>query len=1048
MSAEIRPYVGPRPFAEADRGLFFGRTAEAQHIVSLIVAHPVVLLYARSGAGKSSLVNAEVIPRLRCLGAEQTDSASDGAEIIGPLRVGGELPDGVDPSSIRNVFAWNALLTLNATAGGPAAASISDALARMQHGSTDLRSPRVVIFDQFEELFTSFEERWRDRGTFLDDLGEALEHDRRLRVVLVMREEFLAGIDTYATRLPERARTRFRLEQLRRDAAMLAVQKPLVGTGRWFAPGAAEKLITQLLQMPARGSEALCEGEFIEPLHLQVVCQNIWESLPSGTQEITEDLISSYGNVDDALARHYERSLAQAVAAGATEGVLRRWFETALITSNESRGIAFRDRRMTAGLDNDLVDVLEHSYLLRSELRGGMTWYELSHDRFVGPILRSNRLWRQKLEHGETTRERLELRAAEWISSGRRTPLLNDAELRELKEWQETPAAKELGISAVLAELAQRSETSASVAETRKLRRQRAVMSGMVVIALAALAVGVVQSRRANEEMRRASAVQARLTTAELAVTRRQQLLQAELMRATDRSARQTYATVASDLVQHEQQFRALALAIRAVANPLSESPESDADVLRTAVRAVGGSLWIPAPPKDVVYNLLSEDGMLAVVLTDEDMVFWNTANDTVAARAKAPPERNFEAGWIVGGNRWVVGRCEPSKAAGGFSGDHDFYFYDSTTGKANDALNKLVREAKSFEVSADGRYVSIQDEDRRLRRIDTHRLGRQDAVKTSEDLLAGAVYHVNDISDDARSSVMVIEREVAPPTASASSMEEVPENDAPEKDASADILIEEILNDPPVSRMPTTAVFVDLTTMQTRPLNYGTRDTRSKEVMLSNDGRTAVIFHNQSDHRIASFWNLADGTSLGPDATVARYAYDILTATQFLCMAESKVTVIDIATGRRQTRALPPGTKFLASKTSGMLLLEYQVPPRHELIAWNPFTGRDTARLTELQSVRDADIDDKGSRFLVTRGDGISRFWDTSRCPRPNGTPVCSARELADPAMDDQLRDRQSLLRVACGQLQSDAADLYATVKELCTGTHRPLTASTMSEQ
>lgn len=65
---DSRPYVGPRPFETSDRGLFFGRGREADDILSLIMFHRTVLLYAQSGAGKSSLINTSIIPGLQAAG--------------------------------------------------------------------------------------------------------------------------------------------------------------------------------------------------------------------------------------------------------------------------------------------------------------------------------------------------------------------------------------------------------------------------------------------------------------------------------------------------------------------------------------------------------------------------------------------------------------------------------------------------------------------------------------------------------------------------------------------------------------------------------------------------------------------------------------------------------------------------------------------------------------------------------------------------------------------------------------------------------------------
>src|SRR5687768_2201149 len=63
---EVEPYVGPRPFDRNDKDekRFFGRDYEADEIVSLILGHRLVLVYAQSGAGKTSIINAKITPML------------------------------------------------------------------------------------------------------------------------------------------------------------------------------------------------------------------------------------------------------------------------------------------------------------------------------------------------------------------------------------------------------------------------------------------------------------------------------------------------------------------------------------------------------------------------------------------------------------------------------------------------------------------------------------------------------------------------------------------------------------------------------------------------------------------------------------------------------------------------------------------------------------------------------------------------------------------------------------------------------------------------
>jgi len=48
--------------------------------------------------------------------------------------------------------------------------------------------PVAVIFDQFEEIFSSYQGRWKDREGFFEQVSAALEADPLLRVVFVMRE--------------------------------------------------------------------------------------------------------------------------------------------------------------------------------------------------------------------------------------------------------------------------------------------------------------------------------------------------------------------------------------------------------------------------------------------------------------------------------------------------------------------------------------------------------------------------------------------------------------------------------------------------------------------------------------------------------------------------------------------------------------------------------------------------------------------------------------------------------------------------------------------
>src|SRR5512144_475957 len=96
------PYVGPRPFERADRDRFFGRTREARDLLALIMAERVVLFYAQSGAGKTSLLNTQIIPNLE----------DEGFFVLPLVRVGSDLPPDMPQKLVKNIFVFSAWMGL------------------------------------------------------------------------------------------------------------------------------------------------------------------------------------------------------------------------------------------------------------------------------------------------------------------------------------------------------------------------------------------------------------------------------------------------------------------------------------------------------------------------------------------------------------------------------------------------------------------------------------------------------------------------------------------------------------------------------------------------------------------------------------------------------------------------------------------------------------------------------------------------------------------------------------------------------------------------
>ncbi len=512
------PYVGPRPFEESDRKLFFGRDRETNELASLVVAHRVLVLYAPSGAGKTSLLNAGLIPLLK---------EEEGFEVLPLTRVRGLIPDGMRLEQIPNLYIFNTLLSWEEESTGPETLTrerLADGLKlRRRAEEREDPQPRLLVFDQFEELFSSYPERWRDRRGFFLELAEAMAADPLLRVVLVLREDYLAQLDPYATFLPERLRTRFRLDRLRETAAREAIEEPLRDSRRSFQPGVARELVEKLSKIPIETTAGVnVIGEFIDPVQLQVVCQSLWRNLPNDVSEISRDHLRAFGDVDQVLSIFYETAVAAASGkvvvsgTGVSEAELRRWFEHTLITPAATRGTVYRGQEETGGIANTVVDELETLHLVRGEYRGGSRWYELSHDRFIEPVRQSNARWRTKRLKEHDAWQRLETKAESWIAQGAGSEdLLDGPELLEAERWLKNPSFAALGVSEKLLALVKSSRSRSESKAALRLRRWVGILLVTLLIVVGLASVAVWQGQLAKRQNQHAIA--GRLSTNALA---------------------------------------------------------------------------------------------------------------------------------------------------------------------------------------------------------------------------------------------------------------------------------------------------------------------------------------------------------------------------------------------------------------------------------------------------------------------------------------------------------------------------------------------------
>ena len=507
------PYIGPRTFLKNEGHLFFGRDREARDLLSLVNSEKLVLFYAQSGAGKSSLINTRLIPNL------ETKSY----EVLRVGRVGGEDSPGIH---IENIYVFNLLRSLTQRDVSPetlAKLNLGKFLAGLARKKNEDENEyvydatlsrnqekgskrRVLIIDQFEEIFSTHPEAWSKREDFFDQVAQAMESHPYLWVVLVMREDYIAALDPYAHLMPGGLRVRYYMQRLGREAAIEAVRKPVENL-RPYEPGVAEKLVEDLSSIKVQkpdGTQELRPGQYVEAVQLQVVCYGLWQNLPESGTYITERDLLEVGDVDEALGTYYDGRVAEvAQRKHVKERLIRDWIEDKLIAPGGVRGMVLQDTSRKSGEIHDEVIQALQSDLVRAENRGGTIWYELTHDRLVGPILDSNKTW------FEENLSPLQRQATLWHDQDRNESwLLRDQALAEVEKWaDENPdelSERETEFLAACRDKQAQIKLNEQARSAQRTRRFLAVALSLLIFAVVAAILAFVQSGRAELNARAA----------------------------------------------------------------------------------------------------------------------------------------------------------------------------------------------------------------------------------------------------------------------------------------------------------------------------------------------------------------------------------------------------------------------------------------------------------------------------------------------------------------------------------------------------------------
>ncbi len=704
-------YVGPRPLGPEDS--LYGRDRELDNLLDLLIAERIVMLHSPSGAGKSSLLYSGLVPDLSPMEDEPDDEGA--FDVLPVLRVSSVSGEAATEAG-ANRFVLSLLASLEEQREASERRSLADLAdvsfeEYLEQRRSDLGAglPELLVFDQFEEILTLDSTGFEAKTAFFKQLGLALKARHR-SAIFAIREDYLPALEQYRALVPTGMKNTFRLDLLGAEGALQAVQGPAEEAGIPFEPDAARQLVDDLRRttiMDGAGKATESLGPHVEPVQLQVVCHELWRDLPPGTTTIGQPLLKDVGDVDQALAGFYAAQVERAATrAGIKERPVREWVEARLISRAGIRTQVLRTSEAEQGLAHEALDSLVDAHLVRAESRRGATWYELTHDRLVGPVKADNDTWRQR--HLVP----LQLQAQVWEQKGRpRDLLLRGEALVEAEDWaldhadeltdQDRSYLRESGLlrdqqererERAEAEQRQRElEQSRILAESRRVAARRLAV-GLVstLVLLVLVAIASVLAWMAKQEADRMRAI---------AETRR---IEVETERR--RTARQLERLVAFSAASMEDQPLVGALLLTELKDR-GEPQDGVAIALTLGQRAIPSALLRGHGARLTAVDLSPDGKQVVTASADGTARIWS------ADGKGAPRVLKGHGGWVLGARFGPRGQRVITASADGTA-----RIWSAVSGKLIAVLKGHKGRVMSASFSANGKYMVTASADRTAR--------------------------------------------------------------------------------------------------------------------------------------------------------------------------------------------------------------------------------------------------------------------------------------------------------------------------------------------
>jgi energy-coupling factor transporter ATP-binding protein EcfA2 len=384
-ASEICPYRNLEAFTEADASFFFGRQSIIDELVySLQNERRFLAVFGPSGSGKSSLVQAGLIPRLKA----------------------GDVPGSNH---------WTIVVIR------PTDASFESLLS----GLDNTLEPTAVVLDQFEEVFVSLPEEIRTR--VIAQITKLLEWAPHITLIVVMRNDFYPRFVQQETLAQWLGRSVVNVPLLiRRDDLVSIVRDPAVAVGLQFEEGLIETIVDDALDTTFKEKKDVGSSTVL-PL-LEFALTQLWENRREG--RLTREDYKSIGGVTGGLAQWANQAFYRFEEK--QRSLVRSLFTALVHLGDKEQHIPdSRRRRELSSLVHteaeraEVPQVVQQLVAARLLVEGEKGTIEIIHDALLWEWGRLKQ-WIEEDRNFLTWHQELERRTQAWIETDRENPAGRD----------------------------------------------------------------------------------------------------------------------------------------------------------------------------------------------------------------------------------------------------------------------------------------------------------------------------------------------------------------------------------------------------------------------------------------------------------------------------------------------------------------------------------------------------------------------------------------------------------------------------------------------